>query len=270
MSGKICYLGDDTLQGAAGYLAGVMSHHGLAFDHVPTAEPPPAEFAASPYAVYVVSDYPAARLGEAAMRHMAARVQQGAGLIMIGGWQSFYGRLGEYHRSPLADVLPVTMQSCDDRRNCAQPCLVEKVMDHEVLADLPWEEPPTIGGYNLLEAKPQAQTLLAAARFSVLRHAPAKSFRLAGKDTTAASFSVIRGGETYQFTSTGTAPLLVVGKHGAGRTAALGTDVAPHWVGGLVDWGDRRIAQEVAGERIEFANWYAQFFRNLVAWAGNI
>ncbi len=32
---------------------------------------------------------------------------------------------------------------------------------------------------------------------------------------------------------------LVVGQHGRGRTAALATDVAPHWVGGLVDWGDR-------------------------------
>ncbi len=36
MPGKICYLGDDHLQGAAAYLAGIMLHHGLAFDYVPS------------------------------------------------------------------------------------------------------------------------------------------------------------------------------------------------------------------------------------------
>ncbi len=91
MAGKICYLGDDHLQGAAAYLAAVLLHYGLAFDHVPTAEPPPADFISRPYAVYVVSDYSAACFGEANMRHVAARVEQGAGLVMFGGWQSFYG-----------------------------------------------------------------------------------------------------------------------------------------------------------------------------------
>ena len=169
MPGKICYLGDDHLQGAAAYLAGILLHHGLAFDYVPSAESPPADFASTPYAAYVISDYPAPRLGDAAMTHMAARVEQGAGLVMLGGWESFHGRLGEYHQSPLAAVLPVTMQSCDDRRNFAQPCLIEKVADHEILAGLPWDQPPGIGGINAVTAKPGAETLLAAASFSVLR-----------------------------------------------------------------------------------------------------
>ena len=51
--------------------------------------------------------------------------------------------------------------------------------------------------------------------------------------------------------------------------AALATDVAPHWVGGFVDWGDDRVVQEDRrAELIEFGDWYGQFFRNLVAWAG--
>ena len=103
------------------------------------------------------------------MAHIAARVEQGAGLLMIGGWESFHGLAGEYNKSPLAAVLPVTMQSCDDRRNSAQPCLIEKVADHDILADLPWDEPPTIGGYNLITAKPEAETLLSAAKVSVWR-----------------------------------------------------------------------------------------------------
>jgi hypothetical protein len=243
MSGKICYLGDDHLQGAAAYLAGVMLHYGLPFYHVRSGDPPPHDFASRSYAAYVVSDYPAAQFGNEAMTHVAARVEQGAGLVMLGGWESFHGRLGEYHHSPLAAVLPVEMQSCDDRRNCAQPCLVEKLADHAILAGLPWDEPPTIGGYNAITAKPQAETLLAAARFSVR----------------------LTDGE-YRFERTGTAPLLIVGRHGAGRTAALATDVAPHWVGGFVDWGDKRITQEVGGGMIEVGNWYVRFFRNLVAW----
>ncbi len=219
----------------------------MAFDYVPSAESPPPEFAATPYAAYVISDYRASRLGETGMTHIAARVEQGAGLVMLGGWESFHGRLGEYHRSPLAAVLPVTMQACDDRRNFAQPCLTEKVTDHKILIGLPWDRPPGIGGINAVTAKPGTETLLVAAQFSVLRTEQA-----------------------YKFVPVGRAPLLIVGEHGAGRTAALATDVAPHWVGGFVDWGDQRIVQEVGGGMIEVGNWYARFFRNLVAWAGNM
>jgi uncharacterized membrane protein len=224
-----------------------MLHHGLAFDYVPSAEPPPADFASRPYAAYVLSDYPATRLGDSAMLHIKSRVEQGAGLLMIGGWESYHGLGGDFHQSPLAEVLPVEMQSCDDRRNCPQPCLIEAVGDHAILAGLPWQEPPTIGGYNLLREKPGAELLLSAARFSALRE-----------------------GGHYHFDRTGTAPLLVVGQYGTGRTAALATDVAPHWVGGFVDWGDQRVTQAVGSGAIEVGNWYAQFFRNLVAWVGNM
>jgi hypothetical protein len=247
MSGKICYLGDDKLEGAASYLAGILIHYGMPFDYVPSAESPPANFAAEPYSAYVISDYPSPRLGDTGMSYIAQRVEQGAGVVMIGGWESFYGMLGEYDESPLAAVLPVQMQSCDDRCNCAQPCLVEKTADHEIIAGLPWDQPPTIGGYNLLTAKPKAETLLNAARFSAHRN-----------------------GGNFRFERTGTAPLLVVGSYGAGRTAALATDVAPHWAGGFVDWGDKRIGQDLGGGTIEVGNWYARFFRNLVAWAGKL
>jgi hypothetical protein len=247
MSGKVCYLGDDHLQGAAAYLAGILLHHRVAFDHVPSAEPPPASFASTDYAVYVVSDYPAARLGAEAMARIVARVMQGAGLIMLGGWDSFYGRLGEYHQSPLAAALPATMLMCDDRRNFSQPCLIEKVAEHEMLAGVPWEQPPSIGGINSVTAKPGTETLLAAA-----------------------SFSVLHTQQGYAFTVAERHPLLIVGHYGAGRTVALATDVAPHWVGGFVDWGDQRIVQEVGGGMIEVGNWYARFFRNLVAWAGKL
>ena len=181
MPGKICYLGDGHLQGAAAYLAGILLHHGISFDHVPSAESPPGDFASKPYAAYVISDYPSAQLGHAAMQHIAARVEQGAGLVMLGGWESFHGLLGEYHESPLAGVLPVVMQSCDDRRNFFQPCLIEKVTDHAILAGLPWDQPAGIGGINLVTARPDAETVLAAVQFSVLHSEQGYKFTPAGR-----------------------------------------------------------------------------------------
>jgi uncharacterized membrane protein len=166
---------------------------------------------------------------------------------MIGGWESFRGQSGGYERSPLADALPVAMQSSDDRVNCAQPCLVNKVAEHEILAGLPFDVPPGVGGFNRVAAKPGAALLLTCVPFGVMRENREFVFR--------------RGEE---------APLLVVGEFGKGRTAAFATDVAPHWVGGLVDWGDRRVTRKIGAREIEVGNWYAGLLRNLLKWIGRI
>ena len=248
MSGRICYLGDDDLGQAAIYLAGIMTRFGLDFDHVPGTQKPPAEFDDRRYALYVVSDYPAKNFRPGQLERLADRVAKGSGLVMLGGWESFHGRLGEYHRSPLAEVLPVIMTDEDDRHNCAQPCLVNQVAEHPIFDGVPFREsPPGIGGFNAFQPKPGAELLLTSVRFAVTRR-----------------------GETFEFTPGEESPLLVVGNHGEGRAAALATDVAPHWVGGLVDWGDERLVQEVGGGFIDVGNWYARFFRNLLAWTGRL
>jgi uncharacterized membrane protein len=115
------------------------------------------------------------------------------------------------------------------------------------LAGLPWDRPPGIGGLNEIAPKPGAQTLLAAR-----------------------PFAVERSGDEFTFLPGQCRSLLVVGRHGRGRTAALATDVAPHWVGGLVDWGDRRVVQDIPGGFIEVGNWYAELFRNLLVWTGRL
>jgi hypothetical protein len=62
-------------------------------------------------------------------------------------------------------------------------------------------------------------------------------------------------------------PLLVTGTFGQGNTAAFCTDFAPHWVGGLVDWGKKRIkAQARNGGEVEVGEYYAQFIGQLVEW----
>ncbi|MEN6405581.1 MAG: glutamine amidotransferase [Thermoguttaceae bacterium] len=245
MAAKVCYLGDDFLTGAAGYLAAIMLHYGMEFDYVPSAESPPEGFLDRAYALYAVSDYPARRFGQPAMRHVVECVDRGSGLLMLGGWESFFGRLGEYHESPLADALPVEIARADDRTNCAQPCLVEAAMEHPITAGLPWDRPPGIGGFNRFTPRGDAQVVLNSVQFDV-RHED----------------------ERFQFWPGRRSPLLVVGQHGQGRTAALATDAAPHWVGGMVDWGDRRMIQEVAGAEVEVGGWYAQFFHQLLAWTG--
>ena len=64
-----------------------------------------------------------------------------------------------------------------------------------------------------------------------------------------------------------TYPMLVVGGYGKGRTAALATDVAPHWVGGFVDWGKARITQNLSnGGFVEIGADYAKFFAQLLRW----
>lgn len=248
MAGRICYFGDDDLHQAAIYLAGIMTHFGLAFDHVPSTAPAPDWLDDRDYSLYVLSDYPAARFSTEQLQRLLQRVAAGSGLAMFGGWESFHGRLGEYHRTPLADVLPVLMQDHDDRRNCAAPCLVKQVADHPILSGVPFRQsPPGIGGFNAFEPKPEADVLLASVQFSVKG-----------------------SGNRFEFTPGEESPLLVVGSYGQGRTAALATDVAPHWIGGLVDWGDRRLVQDVAGGSIDVGNWYAQFFHNLLIWTGRL
>ena len=60
-------------------------------------------------------------------------------------------------------------------------------------------------------------------------------------------------------------PLLAFGSYGRGTTAALTTDLAPHWVGGWVDWGQQRInAQAPGGAEVEVGHLYAKFITQLV------
>jgi hypothetical protein len=245
MKHRILYLGDTALGQQAAYLAGIMSYYNYGFDYLRSDEAFSDALLEREYGLVIISDYPASNFSEKQMRRIAGEVKGGMALLMIGGWESFKGSGGDYDGTILAEVLPVTMKKQDDRVNFSSPCLVIKEQSHEIIDSLPFDRNlPAIGGLNAFNAKPHAAALLSAVEYQAARNGEAVDFK---KDR--------------QF------PLLVVGDYFRGRTAAFASDVAPHWVGPLVDWGSERIkAQADGSEAIEVGNWYAQFFINLIRW----
>jgi uncharacterized membrane protein len=246
MDKTILYCGDTGIREAASYLAGVMAHFSISFDYLASDQRFDEQCLARAYRGIILSDYPSKNFTHDQLAKLAEKVSQGMGLLMIGGWASFTGAGREYTDTALKDVLPVVMQEQDDRVNSWQPCVIEKRMAHAILDELPFDRcSPSVGGFNRLQAKPGAETILTVRQIGISQ----------------------KPGKLHFTPSADTSPLLVVGQFGLGRVAAFASDVAPHWVGGLVDWGDSRITvrAEGSGPR-EVGNWYAAFFGNLIRW----
>ncbi len=243
---NLLYLGDTHLQAAAAYLAGLMHHWSWTFDYFPSDAQPLPEELAGDYGLIILSDFPAANLGEEAQHALLDQVAGGAGLLMIGGWESFHGLGGAWDGTPIGNVLPVEIANRDDRRNCDVPVLVRRLKEHSILDGLPWEDrPPVIGGLNQVQAKPDAEVILEACLFDAKL-----------QDENLFTFQIIER-----------LPLLVVGQFQQGRTAAFLTDVAPHWVGPLIDWGTPRISAEAPNSQpVEVGGDYAQFLQQLLEW----
>ena len=113
------------------------------------------------------------------------------------------------------------------------------------MRDLPLEkETPTIGGFNRFKAKDNADVILSSVQFKATCKGQIADFKESDEN-----------------------PLLVLGSYGAGKTAAFASDVAPHWVGPLVDWGNQRVSACAPGANpIEVGSWYAAFWKNLLSW----
>jgi uncharacterized membrane protein len=126
-------------------------------------------------------------------------VSRGGGLVMAGGYLSFQGIYGSarYHRTPVEEVLPVSILAIDDRIERPEgvhPSGVRK--DHPITQGLdePW---PYLLGFNEVKPKESAEVLA-----------------LVGEH-----------------------PLLVTGSFGKGRSVAWTSDIGPHWCPKeFVDW----------------------------------
>jgi len=236
---EVLYCGDATLETGACYLGGVMAVAGIGFDYVEMNAPFPEAMLERGHKLVILSDYPSRNFPAGAMKKIALKVEQGTSLLMIGGWESFHGLIGGYEASDLAPVLPVECQDEDDRLNWCHGLIPEVVSSHPVLQGLPWDEPPMVCGCNIVKTKKGATVLLTVRKLLIDK----------GK--------LSLGREAF--------PLLVLGAYGKGKTGAVTTDFAPHWVGGMVDWGPERItAQAPGGRKIEVGNHYISFIRALL------
>lgn len=125
------------------------------------------------------------------LAELAAYVEGGGGLVMVGGYMSFTGidARARFGTTPLAPVLPVVMLDADDRVEVPEG-IVPVVTDegHGALGTTSGEWPALLG-YNRLVAK----------------------------------------GDSTVVATVGEDPLLVTGEHGEGRTVAFASDFAPHW-----------------------------------------
>lgn len=151
------------------------------------------------------------------LRMMKDWVAQGGNLIMMGGYFSFQGIDGKarWRNTAVEDVLPVTCHPWDDRVEIPEGAVADILLpDHPVMAGLTGTAWPPILGVNEVVARDGT--------------------------TVVARLPEDQGGY----------PLLVLGQHGKGRTAAWTSDIAPHWLSP------------------EFCAWdgYTRLWRNVLGW----
>ena len=118
-------------------------------------------------------------------------VLKGGALLMIGGYMTFngIGGQGKWWATPVQDVLPVELLTCDDRMEHCEgvtPDIVDPT--HPVMRGIeaPW---PAVLGYNKSIIKPDAELV-----------------------------ATICGD-----------PFIAFGTYGEGKTAVFSTDCSPHW-----------------------------------------
>ncbi len=194
------------------------------------------------YDVMILSDAPSDSLGKKRMEVIKECTKEGMGLGMIGGWESFTGLIGNYKNTPIEEVLPVDCLPKDDRRNISGGLKIIKKKDHPILEGLPWTDTPTVCGYNVVIPKANSMTLLTLKEILSYGKERVEKLELSDHED----------------------PLLVIGEYKKGNVFALTTDIAPHWVGGLVDWGDDRIRRLDA----EIGNYYVKFIGQMLHWLG--
>jgi uncharacterized membrane protein len=241
MSSRILFLGEGALTGPARYLAAVLTWARLPFDHRPDgAKIPKTWRSPNRYRAVVLSDYRYRSFTPRAREWLVEAVTKGTGLLMIGGWASFTGSVGGYAGTPIESVLPVQCIPGDDRVNWASGSVLAKTQDHPILKGLSFENPPIVCGYHRVRVRPYAQTLLNFHDLTFRDGTPQRGAPHAG---------------------------LVVRDTLPARSAAFLTDAAPHWAGGLVDWGKKRVRVPLGpGNTVEVGDMYLRFFSQLIRW----
>lgn len=242
-SAKILFCGDDDIHLAATYLASIIVHGAYDLDYVPSALDFPRELDFRDYDLVILSDYPRERFEEEQLHKLSRCIREGGALLMIGGWESFRGLKGEYLNSPLEELLPVRLLEVDDRINYDQGIMVFPDDRADALHQgLDWERPPLIGGYNTLIPRKGSRICLWGRKLHILCRKEQENCRFDDEKI----------------------PLCISAKAGKGKCTALAFDLAPHWIGGMVDWGRERQRIDFNGAFIEVGDLYVRFVLNLL------
>ena len=196
------------------------------------------------HALTVLTDYPVRHLTAGHQAAIAAAVERGGrGLLMIGGWASFGGPNGSYYGTPIAELLPVEISAEDDRVNTPLgTVLVAQRERHPAIASIQGQEPCVVVGYNGVRPRDDATVLVEG--HGVRVDADLQP-RLEKSPT----------------------PVLSVWQRGAGRVGALAPDVMPHWAGGILDWGEKRVKLPTGNE---VGHLYPAFLVDLCRWLANV
>lgn len=237
---RVLYLGDTALDNAARFLAAAIRDLRWHLTYVPTPRRPPAGFWRRRYDLFIVSDYPASRFTQRELRSVAQAVAGGSSFLMVGGWGSFRGSGGHYHATAIADLLPVRCLDRDDRVQGAPAYRIVPADAGRIFHKFDFDAAPSLCGFNRVRPKQGAREILSVATVRFVRRTG--KYRVVARD-----------------------PLLVLGRYGKGRTAALTTDLSPHWAGGLIDWGTRRWVRRAApGIYVEAGDTYFRFVKTLL------
>lgn len=177
----------------------------------PKSRPPDLaeRFKPGKYDVYILGDIDSTAFTDRELTDLAACVSRGAGLIMLGGFQSFGA--GGYGETPLAKVLPIRM----DRLERQQP-------DEPLRTDLHWPGP-----------LPMRPTALGQMHFALSLGATPKA-----SETAWAQLPPLEGANKFRDLSPGAVvlaaagadrPLLVAHQYGDGRVMAFAGDSTWRW-----------------------------------------
>lgn len=236
---QVLYAGDSPAGGSADYLLGILYRLRASVRHVPPQQPLSPRLARIRYDAIILSDFPRRAMPAAAEYALVQQVDRGAGLLMVGGWASFAA--GGWRHSLLAKRLPVVCRTKDDRVPLPGGAAVCASDQHPMFRNLSFRDAPVICGLNDVRPRRVSRVILTARK-------------------------IVRTGRTMRLQDDAY-PLLVIGTDSRRRVAALATDLAPHWSGGLVDWGSRRVRLAVTPHiHIEVGDRYVRFVASLLRW----
>ncbi|QDT07011.1 hypothetical protein K227x_54350 [Rubripirellula lacrimiformis] len=171
--------------------------------------------------VYMLGDLDAAAIGNQQLDQLSQAIAAGAGLVTLGGFQTY--DIGGYASSPLADALPVRMDSAR-RRPVGSPPVAEQDAAPEKI-QLARNHPITeLGGDDPASVWSQLPAMLSGTRLLGPKVAPGVQVLLESE----------RGD-----------PLLVIGQYGRGRVASLAFESTWRWRRRGQDDAHRRFWRQV-------------------------